>query len=57
MEQITISGGYAQSTAWVVFYVTERAIFRLMPEGLTLIEIALESICSAISWLGSSSPR
>ncbi len=40
VEQITFSGSYAQSRNQPVFYVTERCVFKLQPEGLELIEIA-----------------
>jgi propionate CoA-transferase len=40
VEQITFSGSYAAETGQPVFYVTERCVFRRMPRGMELTEVA-----------------
>ena len=40
VQQVSVSGKYAIENHKEVVYVTERAVFKLVPEGLLLIEIA-----------------
>jgi len=40
VEHLTFSGGLAREHRKPVYYVTERALFRLAPDGMELLEIA-----------------
>ena len=40
VEQISFSGPLARDAGQDILFVTERAVFRLQPEGLELLEVA-----------------
>lgn len=40
VEHVTLSGQRAQALGQQIIYVTERCVLRLMPQGLTVVEIA-----------------
>ena len=40
VDHVTYSGTYAKETKQPAFYVTERCVFRLSPDGVELIEVA-----------------
>ena len=57
VEQITFSGRYSQQRGQKVLHVAERAVFELTVQGVTLTEVAPESIRGAMCFpIWDSSP-
>lgn len=52
VDQVTFNGGYAAECGRVVYYITERCVFRRIAEGMELIEVAPRASTSS----GTSSP-